>query len=171
MNSITRILAKAYGGFSSARLLGAVAVSSFRAPLLGLAVHADGMGKAAQPGSCHAVFHHAWEFPRRGRRHYLSPALSFFGGVLLILGLASRLTGLVLTGNMLVAYFTADREALLSLFSDPGKFYGAAPYTFLFAAVADPDIWPGMVCAGHLDCAPLRSRPQQGSRSSRSDAA
>jgi putative oxidoreductase len=60
--------------------------------------------------------------------------LEFFGGILLILGLASKLTGLMLTGNMLVAYITADREALGSIFSDPGKFYAADPYTFLFAS-------------------------------------
>jgi hypothetical protein len=40
-----------------------------------------------------------------------------------------------LTINMLVAYITADREALSSIFSDPGKFYAADPYTFLFAAL------------------------------------
>ncbi len=61
--------------------------------------------------------------------------LEFFGGILLILGLASRLTGSILTGNMLVAYLTADREALGSIFSDPGKFYNADPYTFLFASI------------------------------------
>ena len=61
--------------------------------------------------------------------------LEFFGGIFLILGLASRLTGLVLTGNMLVAYITADREALTSVFSDPGRFYAADPYTFLFASL------------------------------------
>jgi len=60
--------------------------------------------------------------------------VELFGGLLLILGLASRLNGLVLTVNMLVAYITADREALTSIFSDPGKFYAADPYTFLFAA-------------------------------------
>jgi putative oxidoreductase len=36
---------------------------------------------------------------------------------------------------MLVAYVTADREALMSVFSDPGKFYAADPYTFLFASL------------------------------------
>jgi putative oxidoreductase len=61
--------------------------------------------------------------------------LEFFGGILLILGLASRFTGLVLTVNMLVAYVTADREALSSIFSNPGKFYAADPYTFLFASL------------------------------------
>lgn len=65
------------------------------------------------------------------------------GGLLLLLGLGSRLTGLVLTGNMLVAYWTADREALLAVFSSPGKFYGADPYTFLFAAALVLVFGPG----------------------------
>jgi putative oxidoreductase len=69
--------------------------------------------------------------------------VEFFGGLLLILGLASRVTGLVLTGNMLVAYLTADREALQAVFSNPGKFYGADPYTFLFAAVLILIFGPG----------------------------
>ncbi len=65
--------------------------------------------------------------------HFIS-GLEFVGGILLIVGLGAKLTGLLLTGNMLVAYWTADREALFSIFSDPGKFYVADPYTFLFAS-------------------------------------
>jgi hypothetical protein len=36
---------------------------------------------------------------------------------------------------MIVAYITGDREGLLSVFSDPDKFYAAAPYTFLIASL------------------------------------
>lgn len=61
--------------------------------------------------------------------------LEFGGGILLLLGLGSRFISVALIIDMLVAYITADREALLSFASDPGKFYGADPYTFLFAAV------------------------------------
>ena len=61
--------------------------------------------------------------------------LELFGGILLIVGLGSRLLGLILSGNMLVAYITADREALGSILSDPGKFYAADAYTFLFASI------------------------------------
>ena len=61
--------------------------------------------------------------------------LEFFGGILLFLGLASRPIAFMMTINMLVAYITADREALASIISDPGKFYGATPYTFLFACL------------------------------------
>ena len=66
--------------------------------------------------------------------HFVS-VLEWVGGLLLILGLGSRLISLVLTVNMLVAYWTADRDALFAVFSDPGKFYNADPYTFLFASV------------------------------------
>ena len=61
--------------------------------------------------------------------------LEFVGGLLLILGLGTRLVGLLLVANMFVAYWTADHEALLAIFSDPGKFYAADPYTFLFASL------------------------------------
>jgi putative oxidoreductase len=66
---------------------------------------------------------------------YFVAGLEFFGGLLLIVGFASRFTGLLLAFNMLVAYWTADHQALVSIFSDPGKFYVADPYTFLFASL------------------------------------
>ena len=70
--------------------------------------------------------------------HFTAIAISnleLFGGALLALGLGSRIIGLVLSGNMLMAYITADREALMSVFSDPGKFYNADPFTFLMASL------------------------------------
>jgi len=66
--------------------------------------------------------------------HFVA-GLEFVGGLLLIAGLASRLTGFLLAANMFVAYWTADHQALVSVVSDPGKFYGADPYTFLFASL------------------------------------
>ena len=66
--------------------------------------------------------------------HFVS-GLEFFGGILLILGLFSRPIALLLTGSMFVAFWTADHDALVSIFSNPGKFYGADPYTFLAAAI------------------------------------
>jgi putative oxidoreductase len=66
--------------------------------------------------------------------HFIA-ALEFFGGLLLIVGLGTRLVGLLLAANMMVAYWTADHDALVSILSDPGKFYIADPYTFLFASL------------------------------------
>jgi putative oxidoreductase len=70
--------------------------------------------------------------------HFTAVAVSnleLFGGASLALGLGSRIIGLVLSINMLLAYITADREALMSVFLDPGKFYNADPFTFLMASL------------------------------------
>ena len=61
--------------------------------------------------------------------------IEFFGGIFLALGLASRVTGLVLTVNLIMAYIIGDREALLSFFSDPDKFIAAAPFIFLIVSL------------------------------------
>lgn len=70
-------------------------------------------------------------------------SVEFLGGILLAVGLFSRFVGLVLTIDMLMAYIMGDRAALLSIFSDPGKFYVADPYTFLFAALLILIFGPG----------------------------
>ena len=88
--------------------------------------------------------------------HFVS-GLEFFGGILLILGLASRSIAFLLTGSMFVAYWTADREALFSIFSNPGKFYGADPYTFLFAAVMILAFGPGLFSLDALIAKKLRT--------------
>lgn len=75
--------------------------------------------------------------------HFVA-GLEFFGGILLMLGLLSRPIAFLLTGSMFVAYWTADHDALVSIFSNPGKFYGADPYTFLFAAIMVLAFGPGL---------------------------
>lgn len=74
--------------------------------------------------------------------HFIA-TLEFTGGILLILGLASRPIALVLTIDMMVAFATAHREALASIISDPDKFYAAAAYTFLFASLIVLIFGPG----------------------------
>jgi putative oxidoreductase len=67
-----------------------------------------------------------------------------FGGLLLIIGLASRLISLPLIFLLIVAYFTADSEALRAIFSDPDKFLGATEFQFLFATVIVLIFGPGV---------------------------
>jgi putative oxidoreductase len=88
--------------------------------------------------------------PMPGQMAVLISCVEFCGGIFLALGLLSRLTALVLTINMIMAYVTADREALRSIFSDPDKFYAAAPYTFLVASLIILIFGPGNVCLDTL---------------------
>jgi putative oxidoreductase len=81
---------------------------------------------------------------------WLVSSLECFGGIFLILGLASRLISIPLVIDMTVAYLTADRQALRSVFSEPGKFYGADPYTFWFAALLIMIFGPGSVSLDYL---------------------
>ena len=77
-------------------------------------------------------------------------SLECFGGILLFVGLASRLISIPLVIDMLVAYIAADREALKSFLSEPGKFYAADPYTFLFAALLILIFGPGVFSLDYL---------------------
>lgn len=77
-------------------------------------------------------------------------SLELFGGIFLALGLLSRTTALILTANMFMAYVTADREALFSIFSDPDKFSAAAPFTFLVASVIVLLFGPGKIALDTL---------------------
>lgn len=77
-------------------------------------------------------------------------SFEFVGGILLFIGLGSRLIGLMLAVDMTMAYITADRDALLSFFNDPGKFYVADPYTFWFAGLLILIFGPGLVALDTL---------------------
>ena len=69
--------------------------------------------------------------------------LEFVAGIALALGFGSRFWGLLLAGDMFVAYLTAGRQNLLAIFSDPGKFYGDDAYTFFFASLLILVFGPG----------------------------
>jgi putative oxidoreductase len=71
-------------------------------------------------------------------------------GLLLLAGLFSRFAAVALIGVMSVAYWTADHEAVTSIFSDPDKFTGADPFLFLYAAVLVFCFGPGKIALDTL---------------------
>jgi len=72
------------------------------------------------------------------------------GGLLLMLGLFTRFATPALTGVMVVAYLTAEREALLGIFGNPDKFTGADPFLFLYAALIVFAFGPGKLSVDGL---------------------
>ena len=82
---------------------------------------------------------------------WLVSSIELIGGALLLLGLGSRLVALLLTGDMIVAYVTADRDTLKTIFtSDPSDFFKAAEFSFLSAALVVLVFGPGKLALDHL---------------------
>ena len=72
------------------------------------------------------------------------------GGILLALGLFARPAAVPLVFTMLVAYATADKEALLAVTSDPEQFLSAAPFLFLLASLLVLAFGPGRLSLDQL---------------------
>lgn len=81
---------------------------------------------------------------------YFISGLEFAGGILLAIGLGSRLISFLLAADMAVAYYVGDHDALLSILSDPDKFYAAAPFTFLIASLIILIFGPGKLALDTL---------------------
>jgi len=73
----------------------------------------------------------------------LAGSTECFGGLLLLIGLGARLVSVPLAFTMVVAYLTADREALFGIFSDPDKFLAADPFLFLLTTLIILAFGPG----------------------------
>ncbi len=127
------------------------AVSYLQSPLL-LAVRLYWGWQLAQSGwgKLHnldnvAQYFASLNMPMPAKMAFFIACVEFFGGIFLALGLLSRLTALVLTVNMIMAYVIADREAFFSFFSDPDKFSAAAPFVFLVASLIVLIFGPGKI--------------------------
>jgi putative oxidoreductase len=66
-----------------------------------------------------------------------------FGGILIVIGLASRLTSIPVTISMAVAYWVGDNVAVLNICGHPDKFLKADPFPFFFAALIILCFGPG----------------------------
>lgn len=88
--------------------------------------------------------------PAPGATAAFVSSIELVGGILLAIGLLSRIFSLAIVIDMATAYITADRQALASIISDPGKFYTADEYTFFFAALLILIFGPGKISVDTL---------------------
>jgi putative oxidoreductase len=88
-------------------------------------------------------------------------SVEFGGGILFALGIASRLTSLVLFVNMTMAYLSVpdDRVNFSHIFSKPEDFYGASPYTYWFATLLILVFGPGRIAIDTLIKRKFAPRP------------
>jgi len=123
--------------------------STLQSPMLlfvrvywGLQLAQNGWGKLHNLGHV-SEFFSSLGLPAPGYTAVFISSVEFVGGILLVFGLFSRFVGLVLTIDMTMAYITADREAFFAFFTDPGKFYSADPFIFLFVGMVILIFGPG----------------------------
>ena len=74
----------------------------------------------------------------------LAGSTECFGGLLLLLGLGSRIITVPLIVVMIVAYLTADSDAVRNIFSKPDDFVSAAEFQFLLTAIIVLIFGPGV---------------------------
>jgi putative oxidoreductase len=90
-----------------------------------------------------AGFFESLHIPMPKLNALMAGSVECFGGLLLLLGLGSRLVSIPVAFTMIIAYVTADREAIMGIFTDPDKFTGAAPFLFLLTAIVMLAFGPG----------------------------
>jgi putative oxidoreductase len=121
-----------------------------RSPLLlalrlifGWGLFQTGKGKLEDIGRFTAFLTHL-HIPMPGVNAYFVASLECFGGLLLLLGLASRLICIPLVINFIVAYLTADIEAVKGFFKDQDAFTNAAPFLYLLTSLLVLAFGPGL---------------------------
>ena len=75
---------------------------------------------------------------------YFVSSLECFGGLLLMVGLASRPLALMVAISMCVAYWTTEQEALRTFFSNSDHFVKADPFPYLLTALIVLAFGPGL---------------------------
>lgn len=72
------------------------------------------------------------------------------GGLLLLLGLGGRVVPVPLIFCLTIAYLTAEKDALHSIFTKPEDFTSATPFLFLLAVVIIFIFGPGPISADKI---------------------
>ena len=145
MQKLIHLIGKAYAGVTAV-------LNLLQSPLLlairlywGFQFTQDGWGKLTHLDKV-TEFFLSLHLPAAGLAALMVALVELFGGVLFALGVASRLTALVLFVNMTMAYLSVPdaRTTFFHILSTPDDFYGASPYTYWFAALLILILGPGL---------------------------
>jgi putative oxidoreductase len=122
----------------------------------GFMLYQTGLGKLQNVDRAAANFQ-SWGVPFPHLSVYVASSTELVGGVLLILGLATRLISIPLIFNFCVAYLTASRDEVKGLVSDPSHFYSHfsdvandAAFPFLAVSLLLLAVGPGRVSVDAL---------------------
>jgi len=94
----------------------------------------DGWGKLTHLARV-AEYFGSLGLPAPGPTAMFVSILELVGGILLAIGLGTRLIALLLFCNMTVAYYTGDHDAFLGFFAHPDAFVSASPFSYWMASL------------------------------------
>src|SRR3984957_1043048 len=87
-----------------------------------------------------------WGIPHPRVNLYLSAYTEMIGGILIMIGLASRLISIPLFFNFCVAYLTASHDTVVNFFhQDPSNFIDDAAFPFLITSLLILAVGPGFI--------------------------
>lgn len=142
MSTLIKTIDRLYGWFTAV-------TNSLQAPFLlfvricwGFQFLESGIGKITHIDKVVAFFTDLG-IPQPSLNAHFNAGLETVGGILLILGLCSRLISVPLLVNMIVAFLAAEKEAFNSFFSDPAKFFTADAFPFFLASLLILIFGPG----------------------------
>ena len=133
-----------------------VLANSLRSPLLlfvrlywGWQFAQDGYGKLTHLEKVTQYFA-TLNLPMPAQTALAVALIELVGGILLAVGIGTRLVSLILFVNMTVAFWTAEKDAFLGVFSSPDKFQAADAYNYWFAALLVLVLGPGWIALDTL---------------------
>ena len=91
----------------------------------------------------------------------LAGSTECFGGLLLLLGLGSRVATVPLIFTMIIAYLTADYDKVQHIFSKADDFVSAAPFQFMLTAIIVLFFGPGVFSLDALIAKVRGYKPKQ----------
>jgi putative oxidoreductase len=145
------------------------AALAFLAPLvtrlvMGQAFYQTGSGKIANFANTVSFFTELG-IPMPEANAFFVSRLEFWGGLLLVVGLATRLVALGLASTMVVALLTADRESFLDALRGAGDagLTDVVPFVYLLFLVWLVLVGPGMVSLDAFVARWLERRAQEDS--------
>ena len=97
-----------------------------------------------------ASFFQSLNIPHPHLNAIMAGSTECFGGLCLLLGLGSRVLTIPLIFTMIIAYVTAESDALHAIFSASDKFVTATPFEFMLTAIIVLVFGPGKFSLDYL---------------------
>lgn len=119
--------------------------------------HETGLGKLTNIAKV-TEFFKSLGIPYPSFNAHLAGCTECFGGLLLLIGLASRIVAVPLIVTMIVAYITAFPDVVKHIISKPDDFVSADPFLFMMTAIIVLLFGPGPLSVDGLIALLLKLR-------------